>query len=85
MKARRERRRAHFALAEIVVELTGTKSEMVQQPLPVDDPKVRQPDISKARATLGWEPQVDVREGVRRTIEYFCTLMGSARMSPRAS
>ncbi len=72
-------------LAEIVVELTGTKSEIVHQPLPVDDPKVRQPDISKARATLGWEPQVDVREGVRRTIEYFCTLMGSARMSPRAS
>ncbi len=72
-------------LAEIVVELTGTKSEIVHQPLPVDDPKVRQPDISKARATLDWEPQVDVREGVRRTIEYFRTLMGSARMSPRAS
>ena len=72
-------------LAEIVVELTGTKSEIIHQPLPVDDPKVRQPDISKARATLGWEPQVDVREGVRRTIEYFRTLMGSARMSPRAS
>ena len=72
-------------LAEIVVELTGTKSEIVHQPLPVDDPKVRQPDISKARATLGWEPQVDVREGVRRTIEYFRTLLGSARMSPRES
>ncbi|MCX5763164.1 MAG: SDR family oxidoreductase [Gemmatimonadetes bacterium] len=72
-------------LAEIVVELTGTKSEIVHQPLPVDDPKVRQPDISKARATLGWEPQVDVHEGVRRTIEYFRTLLGSARMSPRAS
>ncbi len=72
-------------LAEIVVELTGTKSEIIHQPLPVDDPKVRQPDISKARATLGWEPQVDVREGVRRTIEYFRTLMGSARMSPRAT
>ncbi|NBW66353.1 SDR family oxidoreductase [bacterium] len=72
-------------LAEIVVELTGTKSEIVHQPLPVDDPKVRQPDISKARATLGWEPQVDVREGVRRTIDYFRTLLGSARMSPRAT
>ena len=71
-------------LAEIVVELTGTKSEIVHQPLPVDDPKVRQPDISKARATLGWEPQVDVREGVGRTIAYFRTLLGSARMSPRA-
>ena len=72
-------------LAEIVVELTGTKSEIVHQPLPVDDPKVRQPDISKERATLGWEPQVDVREGVRRTIDYFRTLLGSARMSPRAT
>ena len=72
-------------LAEIVVELTGTKSEIVHQPLPVDDPKVRQPDISKARATLGWEPQVDVREGVRRTIDYFRTLLGSARMSPRTT
>jgi len=71
-------------LAEIVVELTGTKSEIVHQPLPVDDPKVRQPDISKARATLGWEPQVDVRKGVGRTIAYFRTLLGSARMSPRA-
>ena len=71
-------------LAEIVIELTGTKSEIVHQPLPVDDPKVRQPDISKARATLGWEPQVDVREGVGRTIAYFRTLLGSARMSPRA-
>ena len=72
-------------LAEIVVELTGTKSPVVRFPLPEDDPKVRQPDISRARAVLGWEPVVDVREGIRRTIEYFRTLVGTPRMSePRA-
>jgi dTDP-glucose 4,6-dehydratase len=60
-------------LAELVVDLTGTKSEIVYRPLPQDDPKVRQPDISKARALLGWEPQVTLREGVGRTIEYFKT------------
>jgi dTDP-glucose 4,6-dehydratase len=70
-------------LAEIVVELTGTSSRIVHEPLPQDDPKVRRPDISRARATLGWEPKVDVREGVRRTIEYFRTLLGSNRMTPR--
>jgi len=60
-------------LAELVVDLTGTKSEIVYRPLPQDDPKVRQPDISRARALLGWEPQVSLREGVGRTIEYFKT------------
>ena len=58
-------------LAEIVVELTGTSSPIVARPLPADDPKVRQPDITRARTTLGWEPQVPVREGIARTIEYF--------------
>jgi len=71
-------------LAEIVVELTGTTSPIVHQPLPIDDPKVRQPDITKARDTLGWAPRVDVREGVGRTIAYFRTLLGTARMAPRA-
>ena len=60
-------------LAELVVELTGTSSEIVYRPLPQDDPKVRQPDISRARSLLGWEPQVALREGVGRTIEYFKT------------
>jgi dTDP-glucose 4,6-dehydratase len=68
-------------LAEIVVELTGTKSEIVYKPLPEDDPKVRQPDITHARAMLGWEPRVDVRDGVRRTIEFFQSLVGSPRMT----
>ena len=62
-------------LAEIVVEITGTKSPIVYAPLPEDDPKVRQPDISRARAMLGWEPAVDVRDGVRRTTEYFRQLL----------
>ena len=52
------------------------------QPLPEDDPKVRQPDISRARAMLGWEPQIDVRTGVQRTIDYFRTLVGTPRMAP---
>jgi nucleoside-diphosphate-sugar epimerase len=67
-------------LAELVIELTGTKSAIVSKPLPEDDPKVRQPDISRARATLGWEPKVDLRTGVTRTIEFFRGLAGSPRM-----
>jgi dTDP-glucose 4,6-dehydratase len=70
-------------LAEIVVELTGSKAPIVHEPLPEDDPKVRQPDITRARTMLGWEPKVDVRTGVQRTIDYFRTLVGSPRMAPR--
>ena len=44
---------------------------MTYEPLPVDDPKVRQPDIGRARRILGWEPKVELREGLRRTLEYF--------------
>jgi dTDP-glucose 4,6-dehydratase len=70
-------------LAEVIVELTGTKMPIVYQPLPQDDPKVRQPDISRARTQLGWEPKVPLREGLTRTIEYFRSLVGSERMAPR--
>jgi dTDP-glucose 4,6-dehydratase len=70
-------------LAEIVVELTGASVPIVYQPLPEDDPKVRNPDISRARAMLGWEPAIDVRTGVQRTIDYFRTLVGTPRMAPR--
>jgi dTDP-glucose 4,6-dehydratase len=63
-------------LAELVVELTGTKSQIVSRPLPTDDPKVRQPDISRARSMLGWEPEVPLREGVQRTIAYFRKVLG---------
>jgi len=58
-------------LAERVLALTGSKSDIVKRPLPVDDPQVRQPDIALARETLGWEPKVSLDEGLRRTIEYF--------------
>ena len=54
--------------------LTGTRSEIVFKPLPVDDPKVRQPDITKAKEKLGWEPKVKLEEGLTRTIDYFRSL-----------
>src|SRR5213075_1638338 len=62
-------------LAELVIELTGTQSTIVERELPVDDPKVRQPDITRAREMLGWEPAVSLREGVTRTIEYFRSVL----------
>ncbi len=58
-------------LAQEILAITGSKSKIVFKPLPVDDPKVRQPDISKATSLLGWRPLVDRREGLRRTMEYF--------------
>ena len=57
--------------ARTIRDLTGTKSEIVFRPLPVDDPKVRQPDITRAKTLLGWEPRVKLDEGLGRTIEYF--------------
>ena len=62
-------------LADIVVELTGSGSEIVHEPLPVDDPMQRKPDITKARELLGWEPTIDLRDGLRRTIEHFAALV----------
>jgi dTDP-glucose 4,6-dehydratase len=56
-------------LAETVIEVTGSRSEIVFEALPIDDPQVRQPDITLAREILGWEPQINLREGLRRTIE----------------
>jgi dTDP-glucose 4,6-dehydratase len=63
-------------MAELVVELTGARSEIVFEALPVDDPQVRQPDITRARNLLGWEPEIDVREGLRRTIDYYTEMLG---------
>ena len=57
--------------AEEIRRLTGTRSEIEHRPLPVDDPKVRQPDITRAKKVLGWEPRVSFEEGIGRTIEYF--------------
>jgi len=56
-------------LAEAVIDITGSKSEIVYEALPVDDPQVRQPDITLAREILGWEPEVDLKEGLQRTID----------------
>jgi dTDP-glucose 4,6-dehydratase len=56
-------------LAKTVIEVTGSKSEIVYEALPTDDPQVRQPDITLARQILGWEPQISLREGLERTIE----------------
>jgi len=55
-------------LAEAVIEVTGSSSEIIFEALPTDDPQVRQPDITLARELLGWEPEVDLREGLRRTV-----------------
>ena len=57
--------------AKKILELTGSKSEIAYRPLPQDDPQVRQPDISKARKLLGWEPKVELEEGLTKTIQYF--------------
>ena len=58
-------------LAKRVIRIAGSRSEIVFRPLPEDDPKVRQPDITRARRLLGWEPRVDTDEGLRRTLEWF--------------
>jgi dTDP-glucose 4,6-dehydratase len=55
-------------LAEIVLKLTGSKSEIVYEALPVDDPKIRQPDITRARQVLGWEPEIELEDGLRRML-----------------
>ncbi len=62
-------------LAEHVIRLTGSESGIVERPLPVDDPKQRRPDISRAKRMLDWEPTVKLEEGLRRTIEYFKPLL----------
>jgi dTDP-glucose 4,6-dehydratase len=56
-------------LAQMVIEVTNSRSEIVHEALPTDDPQVRQPDITLAREVLGWDPQIELREGLRRTIE----------------
>lgn len=62
-------------LAEKVIELCGSKSKIVRKPLPSDDPMQRQPDISLAKSKLGWEPKVQLEEGLVKTIEYFRTIV----------
>ena len=62
-------------LADLVIEVTGSASEVISEPLPVDDPRQRRPDITLARRLLGWEPVVELREGLVRTAEYFRSIL----------
>ena len=58
-------------IARKIIEMTGSKSRIIYKPLPEDDPKVRQPDITRARTLLGWEPKVTLEEGLSKTVDYF--------------
>src|ERR1700704_2103925 len=62
-------------IAETIIKMTGSSSKIVYRPLPTDDPKQRRPDITRARTLLGWEPKVQLEEGLIKTIEYFRTKM----------
>jgi dTDP-glucose 4,6-dehydratase len=63
-------------MAKLIIELTESRSEVVFEALPVDDPQVRQPDIARARDLIGWEPEIDVRDGIQRTIEHYTKILG---------
>jgi UDP-glucuronate decarboxylase len=65
--------------ARRIIALTGSTSEVVFKPLPADDPRQRQPDITMARNELGWEPHVDIETGLKKTIEYFAALRTAGR------
>jgi UDP-glucuronate decarboxylase len=65
-------------LAEMVIEMTGSKSKLTRKPLPQDDPKQRKPDIGKAKKVLGWQPKVKLRDGLNKTIPYFEGVIGAA-------
>jgi dTDP-glucose 4,6-dehydratase len=64
------------SLAERIIALTGSSSRIVERPLPADDPKVRQPDITRARTLLGWQPRVPLEEGLEKTLAYFRRRLG---------
>ena len=68
-------------LAGLVIEMTGSKTKVINKPLPTDDPKQRQPDITCAKETLGWTPGVELREGLPRTIQYFEDLISRSGVS----
>jgi dTDP-glucose 4,6-dehydratase len=65
-------------IAETIIRMTGSTSRIVYKPLPTDDPKVRKPDITRARTLLGWEPQVTLEDGLTSTIAYFRHKLGMA-------
>ena len=62
-------------LAETIIRISGSKSRIEHRDLPVDDPRQRRPDITRARTLLGWEPQVGLEDGLQRTLEYFRTVV----------
>jgi UDP-glucuronate decarboxylase len=68
------------ALAELTIELTGSRSRIVHQPLPQDDPRQRQPDITRARELLAWAPRTPLKEGLIHTIDYFERLLAEPGM-----
>jgi len=75
-------------LAELVILLTGSRSKVVYRPLPTDDPRQRQPDLTKARALLDWRPRVGLEHGLKQTIKYFDALLGAggrAALGPQAN
>ena len=67
-----------YDFATVINELTGNPAGIRFEPLPVDDPKQRKPDIAKARRILGWEPKVDLRRGMTQTVEWFRRQVGNA-------
>jgi len=69
-------------IADAIISATGSRSRVVRMPLPTDDPKVRQPDITRARTLLGWEPDVSLAEGLEVTIDYFRSRLAAAGASP---
>jgi UDP-glucuronate decarboxylase len=69
-------------LAQMVIELTGSRSKLVSLPLPADDPRQRRPDITRARAQLDWEPKIELETGLRRTIDYFDKLLRKRPHAP---
>lgn len=72
-------------IAQLITEMTGTNSVIEFRPLPADDPKIRQPDITRARSMLGWEPRVPLREGLSRTIAHFRQVLHTASPSGSAA
>jgi UDP-glucuronate decarboxylase len=67
-------------LAELILELTGSRSKIVHRPLPQDDPQKRRPDISEAEKVLGWRPAISLREGLTKTIPYFEQLIAQGNV-----
>jgi len=70
-------------IAQTIIDISGSRSEMVFEPLPEDDPKRRRPQITRAKEVLGWEPRVGTREGLQKTLSYFAQLAEHQQASTR--